>query len=65
MNTLALTIQTIGEICVGLAVLIVHHRVLNEHKIDQKVIRTLRSEQVLGVVGILLIIVGFILHVSG
>ena len=65
MNILALTVQTIGEVCVGLAVLIVHHRVLNEHRIDNAVMRSLKTEQVLGITGIVLIVVGFTLHVWG
>lgn len=56
------TLQTLGEVLVGLTVILVHHRVLHEHRIDRKVLRILQKEQVLGGLGVLMIITGYILH---
>ncbi|NCS96921.1 hypothetical protein GW756_06150 [bacterium] len=41
----------------------VHHRVKEEHKIDQKVFVTMKREQFLGILGILLVAIGTILEV--
>jgi len=40
----------------------VHRHVLAEHKIDVVVLRTMRMEQVLGLAGIALIVVGYVLQ---
>ena len=58
------TIQTIGEVLVGLTVIMVHHRVLDEHRIDRKVLRILRKEQLIGGIAIAMIITGYILHMN-
>jgi len=61
MEFAAATFEVIGSVLIGWAALRVHHRVLNEHKIDKKVVMTMRIEQKLGVLGILLVILGYIL----
>ena len=43
-------------------VLFVHHRILEEHKLDKKVLVGLRAEQWIGFLGIILIIAGFIIR---
>jgi hypothetical protein len=58
------TIQTVGEVLVGLTVIMVHHRVLDEHRIDRKVLRILRKEQLIGGLAIAMIITGYILHMN-
>jgi hypothetical protein len=58
------TIQTVGEVLVGLTVIMVHHRVLDEHRIDRKVLRILRKEQLIGGLAIVMIITGYILHMN-
>lgn len=57
-----LTLDTLGKVLLGITVLMVHWHVLKEHKIDTDVLRTMRGEQILGVLGILLIIAGYILQ---
>lgn len=54
-----LTLNTVGTIFIAYAALRVHHRVLGEHKIDQKVLKTMRIEQFVGWIGVLMIIVGY------
>ena len=41
----------------------VHHRFRKEHKIDERVFRVMKREQVLGVIGITLIVLGYLLQV--
>lgn len=58
------TVQTIGEVLVGLAVILVHHRMLDEHRIDKKVLKDIRKEQIFGSLGIAMIITGYVLHIN-
>jgi len=58
-----LTIETLGEILLGLTVLFVHWHVIKEHKIDSDVLRTMKKEQIMGITGLVLIIVGYLIQV--
>jgi len=59
-----LTIGTIGKIVLGVAVLRVHVYILREHTIDDVVLRALKREQVVTIVGLAFIIVGYLCEVS-
>lgn len=58
---IGLTLDTLGKVLLGIIVLMVHWHILKEHKIDADVLRTMKREQILGILGILLIIGGSIL----
>lgn len=62
--SIGLTLDTLGKILLGITVLMVHRLVLREHKIDVDVLKTMKREQILGVSGILLIIVGYVMQLS-
>lgn len=59
---IGLTLDVLGKILLGLTVLIVHSHVLKEHKIDTDVLRSMKKEQILGITGIILIIIGYFLQ---
>ncbi|MDP2631408.1 MAG: hypothetical protein Q8P30_01415 [Candidatus Uhrbacteria bacterium] len=63
LETIGLFTHVVGELLVAYTVLMVHHRVLNQHKIDRKVFATMRSEQRIGILGVLLILTGFIIQI--
>jgi hypothetical protein len=63
IENIALTFEAIGTLLIAWAALSVHHRVLNEHKIDAKVFRTMSVEQKLGGLGILMITIAYLLNV--
>ena len=63
MEMLGLTLTTIGEILIGLTVLRVHHRILEEHKLDKRVFAGIKREQWGGLLGIALIISGYIIRI--
>ena len=63
MYLIGFTLHTIGEIFIALTVLLVHHQVLHEKKIDMKVIRGMGIEQKLGIIGVLCIVIGYFLQV--
>jgi len=65
MNVLfwGMTLGVIGSTTVVLAVLHMHHSLVQEHKIDKKVILSYRQERWLTFVGLFLIIIGYGLEV--
>lgn len=52
-------LDMIGKILVSYTAIAVHHRFRKEHKIDNKVFATMRTEMILGLFGIVLFIVSF------
>ena len=62
MELLGHTLDVIGKILISYTAIAVHYRVRKEHKIDETVFKSMKSEQALGVLGIILIIVGYFLE---
>ena len=62
IELLGATTQMVGEVMVALTVITVHRRVMHDKKVDKAVLREMKSEQSLGVFGVLCIIVGFVLQ---
>ena len=62
MNLIGVTFDVIGKILIGITVLLVHKRVMKEHRIDKYVLREMKREQLLGWLGILFIIIGYIFN---
>lgn len=63
MELVGFTVEVIGKIMVGFTAVMVHYRVRKEHQIDAKVFKEMRREQVIGVIGITLILIGYFLQV--
>ena len=65
MNLLILsaTFTALGEIIIAYTVIIVHHRFMKEHRIDEKVFKTMHKEQKIAFVGISFIALGWALTV--
>lgn len=63
METIGETFDVLGKILVAFAALRVHHRVLNEHKIDDRVFRIMKKEQILGILGVVFIVIGYFINV--
>ena len=59
------TLDVLGKILVAFTALMVHHRFRKEHKVDERIFKAMRREQVLGIIGIGAIILGFILQIPG
>jgi len=62
MEFIGYTIETTGKILVAYTAIAVHHRVWKEHQIDEKVFKTMKKEQLFGIIGIILIVVGYALQ---
>lgn len=63
METLALTFDIIGKVIIAYTALAVHHRVWKEHKIDKMVFRIMRRERVIGILGMVLMVSAYFLHI--
>jgi len=63
IGLLGLTLDVIGKIMVAFAALKVHHRFWKERRVDESVFKAMKREQIIGVAGIILIIIGFLLQV--
>lgn len=59
MEFIGFTLDVVGKIMVAFTAIMVHHRFLGEHRVDEKVFKSMRREQVVGILGIVLIIVGY------
>lgn len=55
-----ITLDTLGTVLIAYTVLRVHSRVRKEHGIDEYVAREMRRERRLGLIGIVLIISGYV-----
>lgn len=62
MEFVGSTLELIGTVAIAYTVLSVHYRVRVEHKIDEVVFKHMRREQAAGIIGISLIILGYILQ---
>lgn len=54
-------LRVVGEILIGVSVLLVHRRMMQDQKIDKGVIRDIRKEQMVGILGITCIVVGYLI----
>ena len=62
MLILASTLDLLGKVLISYTALSVHHRVRKEHKIDDKVFYAMRRESLLGVIGIILMVVSYVIE---
>lgn len=60
---LGFTLDVIGKIMVAYTAIAVHRRFWREHKIDEFVFKAMKREQVIGIIGIILIVAGFLLQI--
>jgi len=57
------TLDVVGTVFIAYAALRVHHRVLSEHKVDGRVLKSMKREQKIGVVGVISIVSSYLLEV--
>jgi len=62
MEIAGLTTGTLGTILIAYTALRVHHRVRKEHAIDSVVEKEMGKEMRIGVAGIALVIIGYVLQ---
>jgi len=59
MEAFGFTLETLGKLLVAFVAIMVHHRVLKEHRIDIKVLRSMKRERGIGILGVVLILIGY------
>ena len=59
-----LTLGVAGKILLGIAVMMVHWRIVKEHRIDKLVLREMRKERNTALLAITLIAAGYLLEIS-
>ncbi|NCN24997.1 hypothetical protein GW918_02875 [Candidatus Berkelbacteria bacterium] len=62
---IGMTLDAIGAVLVAYTVLQVHDRVRKERAIDAQVIKKMKQERTAVIIGVILIIVGYIFQVLG
>ena len=63
MDIFASTLDIIGKVMIAYTALAVHRRVWKEHKIDKTVFHIMRREQLIGILGIILMVSAYFLHI--
>ncbi|NCO11088.1 hypothetical protein CO038_03755 [Candidatus Pacearchaeota archaeon CG_4_9_14_0_2_um_filter_39_13] len=61
-ETLAFTLDLVGKVMLGLTVFLVHNKVVKEKGIDKIVLAEIKHEKYLSLIGILLMILGYLFH---
>jgi len=62
MELLVTTLDIIGSVFIAYAALRVHHRVLAEHQVDEKVFKSMKREQKIGIAGVVSIVAGYVIE---
>lgn len=65
MNLLfiGMTMSLFGKILIALAVVMAHTELAHEHRVDARVIRSFHKEKILTLIGILMIVLGYVAEV--
>jgi len=63
-HIVAVIFDSFGTLLIAWVAIRVHHRVLKEHSIDKVVYRAMKNEQRTGLIGMLLVLFGFIVEVA-
>ncbi len=62
MEIIGFTFDVLGKIMIAFTAIMVHHRFTKEHKIDEKVFSEMKREKIIGILGIVFIILGYLLQ---
>jgi len=63
LEFIGFTFDVIGKIMVAYTAIMVHYRFWKEHKIDEKVFGIMKQERLIGIFGVALIIIGYLLQI--
>lgn len=64
LDMIASTCDLSGKVLLGVAVILVHRKMMQEHRIDRIVMREIRLEEFLTALGIVLMVLGYVLHLA-
>ena len=61
---IALTADFVGKVLLSVSVLLVHRHLARVKKINAHILKDMKKEQVMTLIGIMFITLGYILHIS-
>lgn len=62
INIVGFTLDVIGKIIIAYTAIAVHMRFRHEHKVDEAVFKTMKKEHNWAILGIILIIIGYLMQ---
>lgn len=62
IESIGFTLHIVGEILIAYTVIMVHRRVQKEHKIDERVFAVMKKEQIMAIIGVVFILIGYFLQ---
>ena len=62
LEIMGFTLDVIGKILIGVAVYFVHKRVMKEEKIDKIVLKAMKKERNIVLIGLILIVIGYLMQ---
>jgi len=62
LEFIGLTLDVIGKIMISYTAVMIHYRFWQEHQVDEKVFTEMKRERYIGIAGITLIILGYLLQ---
>ena len=62
LEFIGFSLSFVGKLLIAYTAIMVHYRVHREHKITESVFKAMRKEYFFGIIGVVLLIVGFILE---
>ena len=65
LSFIGFTLDVVGKLLVAYTALKVHNRFREEHRVDEAVFTEMRKESRLGLIGIILIVIGYLLQLPG
>jgi len=57
-----LTLGVLGKVLLAISVIMVHGKIVHEHRIDSAVLREMKHEKTLALASIALIVIGYVLE---
>ncbi|MEK7584879.1 MAG: hypothetical protein AAB490_06605 [Patescibacteria group bacterium] len=64
LEFISITFEFAGGTMVAFTAVMVHHRFLSEHRVDNKVFSMMKREQKVGVFGIIFLTIGYLLRIA-
>lgn len=62
MELIGFTLDVVGKIMIAYTAIAVHYRFRKEHRIDERVFKSMKKEQFVAITGIILIVAGYFLQ---
>ncbi|MAG28870.1 hypothetical protein CL632_01855 [bacterium] len=59
---LGFTLTFLGKLLIAFTAIMVHHRVVHEHRIDKAVFKSMKREQKFGILGVIFLVTGYLLE---